>query len=81
MHGCKDRANPGAVGTEGDEKCFGMLPSKNKAISIAVPCSTERVSCAHTLTRFITGEGDVELTVFRQTESFPYCLGELLVAC
>ena len=76
----KPRDNSAARGTEGDDTCLGMLPGKDKANSIAVPCSTERASCAHTLTRFITGKGDVELTVFRQTESFPYCLGELLVA-
>ncbi len=79
-----EQSKPGGsaeLGTEGDSKCFDMLPGKNEAISVAVPCSTERASCAHTLTRFITGEGNVQLAVFRQTESFPYCLGELLVAC
>ncbi len=73
--------NNAALGTESDVKCLGTLPGKKKANNVAVPCSTERASCAHTLTRFITGKGDVELTVFRKTESFPYCLGELLVAC
>ncbi len=80
----QDRAKPGTVQHWGQKVMMSALISfqaKNQGDSIAVPCSTGRASCAHTLARFITCKGDVELAVFRQTESFPYCLGELLVAC